>query len=134
MNNDIKTFIEKNIGLIEYEDWGNLFEQSYEWLSDEQCKELINILSSTLDVDLKPFAIDFLKTQIMTELQNLAADYKAHRIGSTIYIHSFIRKYFNHVQGQPLDEFIALVEEQVKQSKKFKFLDVIDGPYIEVKK
>lgn len=122
MNNDIKTFIEKNIGFIEYEDWDNLFEQSYEWLSDDQCKELINILSSTLDVDLKPFAIDFLKTQIMMELQNLAADYKAHRIDSTIYIHSFIRKYFNHVQGQPLDEFIALVEEQVKQSKSLNFL------------
>lgn len=134
MNNDIKTFIEKNIGLIEYEDWDNLLEQSYEWLSDQQCKELINILSSTLDVDLKPFAIDFLKTQIMTELQNLAADYKKYRIGKTTYIHSFIRKYFNHVQGQPLDEFIALVEEQVKQSKKFKFIDSIDGPYIEVKK
>lgn len=133
MNNDIKTFIEKNIGLIEYENWDNLFEQSYEWLSDEQCKELINILSSTLDVDLKPFVIDFLKTQIMIELRNFADDYRAHKIGNTIYIHSFIRKYFNHVQGQPLDEFIALVREQIKQSKKFKLLDEIDGPYIEVK-
>lgn len=134
MNNDVKQFIEKNIGLIEYEDWDNLLEQSYEWLSDEQCKELINILSSTLDMDLKPFAIDFLKTQIMIELQNLAADYKTRRIGRTIYIYSFIRKYFNHLQGQPLDEFIALVEEQVKQSKRFKLIGEINGPYIEVKK
>lgn len=134
MTETVKKFIEENIGLIEYEEWDSLLEQAYEWLSDEQCKDLISVLSNTLNVNLTPFVIDFLRAQIRVEMENFSTDFKHAKIARIIYIHTFIRRYFNHVLGFPFKDFINIVKEEAEQSKKVSFIDNVSGPYLKVGK
>ena len=56
MHADVKAFIEKNKGFILHEDWDNLYDEAYEWLSDDQVKELNKILSTTLNLPMEDYA------------------------------------------------------------------------------
>lgn len=95
MDNGIKRFIEKNISLIEHEAFDEVYEQAYEWLSDDQCKELTNILNDVFEnIYLKEIAISVAAAHVETELNNMVADKK-----SFLSLPSLIRLYMNHICG-----------------------------------
>ena len=61
LSNSVKQFIEKNISMIEEEEFDMLYDEAYEWLADDRGYELTKILSSTLNIKNSLFQNDFPK-------------------------------------------------------------------------
>lgn len=95
MSPDVKRFIEKNISFIEHEAFDEVYEQAYEWLSDDQCKELTNILDDVFEnVYFKDIAMSVAAAHVEAELNSMFADKN-----SLLSLPSLIRLYMNHTCG-----------------------------------
>ena len=110
----IKQFIEDNIVLIEEEDYDGLYDQAYEWLSDDYVSELTAILSEALEVNFTQYAKENTMKHFNIELNNFLfmPDQR-----DTLTLATFVRMYMNHINGINWDEFQMLVEKELKDSK-----------------
>lgn len=101
MNNDLKRFIENNIDDIENENFGTVYEEAYEGLTDEQCKELTKILNNIFD------GIDFINAAkyIASEHVELGLEEMVSNGVNLLTLPSFIRLYMNHICGIDYYEF-----------------------------
>lgn len=112
----VKEFIEKNIALIEDEDYyDDLYDQAYENLPDDYVTELTAILSETLDEDFSKYAKQNIIKHVNIELNNFLLNEH-----DTLTLSSFVRMYMNHINGLDWDEFQQLVEQELKGSNLFK--------------
>lgn len=113
MKNDIKKFIEKNIGLIEDEAWDDLYDEANEWLSDRSITELTEILTNTLGVNAEMFAKENVMKHLAMELMNL----KAEKAITNIYFPSFVMNFMQTINGLDFDEFQQMTAEYIKGDK-----------------
>lgn len=115
MDADIKRFIEKNIGFIEAEAYDELYEQAYEWLSDDQCKELTDLLTATLGEDFNEIAKSVALSHLEIELNNFAKENM-----SLLSLPSIIRLFMNHICGVDYFEFRSYVCANLNSTKSVK--------------
>jgi hypothetical protein len=101
LSNSVKQFIEKNISVIEEEEFDMLYDEAYEWLADDRVRELTKILSSTLNIDAKNYALKNIMKHFEIEVDNFLQD-EDH---SSLYLHTFVRMYMNHTNGIPFHDF-----------------------------
>ena len=93
----VKNFIENYINLIEDSRFEELYENAYEWLSDEETKQLTNVLESVLDTHLKDIILSVLHNKVEEALTLFVMDSDKH---DTISFISLVRNYMNHLCGQ----------------------------------
>lgn len=102
--NDIIKFIKNNQGYINEEMFKELYDEAYEWLTDEQTAELTKMLDKALNMEAEKYARDSILEKFTMELQN----FKASR-NETVVLSTFIRMYMNHLNGIDYDEFAHLI-------------------------
>lgn len=115
MTEIVKEFIEKNIALIESEDYDALYDEAYSCLSDNQTEELTNSLSSALSVDFEEFAKQNILKQFEYSLKQYLKDKSRN---DEIYLSSFVRLGMNHINGLEWDEFQLLVEQHLEDDTR----------------
>ena len=109
MTNDVKEFIERNIVLIEEHLYEDIYDQAYEWLTDQQTEELTKILSNALDVDFEKYA----KQNIIKHFEYALEDFLHDKSRGEVYLSSFVRMGMNHINGLDWDEFQLLIEQHL---------------------
>ena len=109
MNNDVKEFIERNITLIEEHLYDDIYDEAYQWLTDQQTEELTKILSNALDVDFEKYA----KQNIIKHFEVSLHDFLQDKSRGEIYLSSFVRLGMNHINGLEWDEFQLLIEQHL---------------------
>lgn len=129
LDNDVKTFIEKNIGFIEYGEFDYLYDQAYEWLSNDQVRFLTHMLSNILEIDLKKFAIDNILKHFSIEIENFK-HVKEHK---SLFISSFERMYMNHLNGLSIYDFENLARQYLIQNNLLPKSKYVDGELLLVK-
>lgn len=129
LDNDVKTFIEKNIGFIEYGAFDDLYDQAYEWLSNDQVRFLTHMLSNILDIDLKKFAIDNILKHFSIEIEN----FKHVNEHKSLFISSFERMYMNHLNGLSIYDFENLAQQYLIQNNLLPKSKFVDGELLLVK-
>lgn len=102
--NDISRFIKDNSRYINSNMYKELYDEAYEWLSDEQTAELTKMLNKALDIEAEKYAQDSILEKFTLELQNFKAS--SHDI---LMLSSFIRTFMNHLNGIDYDEFAHLI-------------------------
>ena len=129
LDNDVKTFIEKNIGFIEYGEFDDLYDQAYEWLSNDQVRFLTYMLSNILDIDLKKFAIDNILKHFSIEIEN----FKHVNEHESLFISSFERLYMNHRNGLSFYDFENLAQQYLIQNNLLPKSKFVEGELLLVK-
>ena len=118
MTRSVKKFIEDNIVLIEEEDYDSLYDQAYEWLSNEDTTELTKVLTKALNQDFEVYAKENIMKHVNVEINNFIQDEQR-----DLLLSSFVRLYMNHINGVDWDEFQLLVEQELKDSSLVKVYD-----------
>ena len=113
MNIDVRQFIEKNITLIEHEDWDDLYDEANDWLVDSSIRELNSILTDVLDIDVEQFAKENVMKHLAMELMN----FKAEKSMDNIYFPSFVQHFMQTINGLDFDEFQLMAEDYIRGDK-----------------
>lgn len=101
VNNELNSFIKSNAGYVNSEEWEELYELAYEWISGHACKDMTNMLSTVFkSVNFKDIALYVVRKHITIELNNFSTD-ENH---DELYLVSFIRLYMNHLCGLSYEE------------------------------
>lgn len=111
----IKDFIERNIHILEAEDWDNLYDEANIHLFNAAIRELTKVLTEGIGINMEKFAKDNLIKQFVTNLSEFEKD---NGIGN-ISLSDFISYYMPSVNGIDLDEFQLMAEEYLKGDKKY---------------
>ena len=109
MTDIVKEFIERNIILIEEHQYDDIYDEAYEWLSDQHTKELTDILTKTLDIDFEKYA----KQNIIKHFEYALVDFLNDKSRGELYLSTFVRLGMNHVNGIEWDEFQSLIEQHL---------------------
>lgn len=129
LDNDLKVFIEKNIVFIEYSEFDYLYDEAYEWLSNDQVRSLTQMLSNILDIDLKKFAIDNILKHFSIEIEN----FKHVNEHKSLFISSFERLYMNHLNGLSIYDFENLAQQYLIQNNLLPKSKFVDGELLLIK-
>ena len=130
MTSEVTSFIKSNAWYIDNEEWEELYELAYEWISDKACNELTQMLSTVFDDNFKDIALYVVRKHIATELNNFVAD-KNH---DELYLISFIRLCMNHLCGLSYEEVEQdLITNPVTHPKIKQTIDDGNLLYIKIK-
>ena len=102
--NDISNFIKNNQGYINEGMFKELYNEAYEWLTDEQTAELTKMLDTALNMEAEKYARDSILEKFTMELENFKASKH-----ETVILSTFIRMFMNHLNGIDYDEFAHLI-------------------------
>lgn len=110
----VKNFIERNIDLIEYQSWDDLYDEAHTCLSNNSIKELNTMLKDILNIPADEFARENIMKHLAMELMN----FKQQKDLSAIYFASFVINFMhNKINGLDFDEFQNMAVDYIKDDK-----------------
>ena len=125
MKPSVKRFIEDNITLIEDADYAYLYEQADEWLTDDSIRELTEVLTTALNIDMETYA----KANLMQSF-NLALINYIHEKDTNLdalYLGAFTRLFMSTIYGVDFEEFQQMAYEYLETKPHAEIDYEIDG-------
>ncbi len=104
--NDINNFIKNNREYINRGMFKELYDEAYEWLTDEQTAELTKMLDIALNMEAEKYA----KESIIEKFEESLKEFENSQ-HSELTINTFIRRGMNHINGIDYDEFIEFITD-----------------------